>query len=180
MRMIKRGERGFTLIELLIVVAILGVLAAVVIPNVGRFFGRGEDEARRAEKHNVESAIVALMTENALSEIPNAIVYSSGTDVAVNDMTAFPDPDSNATNEGKERDPGGTLYEFGSADPDIEGYLLYGHDIEGSDTGGSDNDARVNYVTMTSTKYYYTCEKDGTVRQWSCPDTSDPYNEFTD
>ena len=45
MRLPKRGEKGFTLIELLIVVAILGVLAAVVIPNVGRFIGRGESEA---------------------------------------------------------------------------------------------------------------------------------------
>ena len=83
MRLPKRGEKGFTLIELLIVVAILGVLAAVIIPNVGRFLGRGEEEARRTEYHNVSSAVIALMTDNDLSEIPNAIVWSDAVDVAV-------------------------------------------------------------------------------------------------
>ncbi len=53
MRLPKRGEKGFTLIELLIVVAILGVLAAVVIPNVGRFIGRGEQEAKDTELSNM-------------------------------------------------------------------------------------------------------------------------------
>ena len=55
-----RTQRGFTLIELLIVVAILGILAAVIIPNVGRFLGRGEDEARRAEFHDVATAVTAF------------------------------------------------------------------------------------------------------------------------
>jgi type IV pilus assembly protein PilA len=60
----KRGEKGFTLIELLIVVAILGVLAAVVIPNVGRFIGAGETEAAGTELSNVQTAVVAMMVDN--------------------------------------------------------------------------------------------------------------------
>ena len=84
MRLPKRGEKGFTLIELLIVVAILGVLAAVVIPNVGRFIGRGEEEAAETEFANIQTAVVAMMVDNELSSIaPRA--------GATDNMSQFPE-----------------------------------------------------------------------------------------
>ena len=85
MRLPKRGEKGFTLIELLIVVAILGVLAAVVIPNVGRFIGRGKTEAAATELSNLQSAVVSMMTDQDLAVLPNPQT------VQTSNMSLFPD-----------------------------------------------------------------------------------------
>ncbi|MDZ4247522.1 MAG: type II secretion system protein [Dehalococcoidia bacterium] len=154
MRIPKRGEKGFTLIELLIVVAILGVLAAVVVPNVGRFLGRGEIEARRAEKHNIQAAVTAMMVDNNLATIPNPLIGFAN---ATKDMSSYPDIASAVTTADKLNDPLGVAYDVG----DDDGYLLYGHDR----TSGAGT--KVNYVSIKTAKYLYSAEADGTIHQWS-------------
>ena len=56
-----RGQKGFTLMELLIVVAILGVLAAVVIPRFTGLIGTAEGEAASTEHEIVQTAMAAYM-----------------------------------------------------------------------------------------------------------------------
>jgi len=63
-KMMHRGEKGFTLIELLIVVAILGIIAAVVIPNLGAFMTTGKLSAANNEAENVKTASLAYYAEN--------------------------------------------------------------------------------------------------------------------
>ena len=155
MRMPKRGEKGFTLIELLIVVAILGVLAAVVIPNVGRFIGRGETEAADTEKTNVQTAVVSMMVDNQLSTLPHPVTSATA------NMSEFPDNTSAVTVAGeKVNDPDGTAYEAG----DKDGFILYQHDITADN---SDNTSLVNYVATELTKGTYTVDASGTVTQVS-------------
>lgn len=55
----RHGEKGFTLIELLIVVAILGILAAVVIPNLAGFIGTGDVAAANTEVATIKTASAA-------------------------------------------------------------------------------------------------------------------------
>jgi len=158
----KRGEKGFTLIELLIVVAILGVLAAIVIPNVGRFIGRGEEEAKETEYTNIQNAVISMMTDNKLSTLPAGFVAASP---GTSDMGAFPHATAVCGTD-KVTDPDGYTYSLAADSP---GYVLYQHDISGSGPPANPNQTDVNYVATGNTTYGYWVDALGTVYQSANP-----------
>lgn len=61
------SEKGFTLTELLIVVAILGILVAVVLPNFVGLLGSSKTSAGAAELRIVQTAVDAKLANTQQS-----------------------------------------------------------------------------------------------------------------
>lgn len=70
-------NKGFTLIELLIVVAIIGIIASIAIPNLLIALQKGRQKASMADMKSVGTALEVYTTDNSM--IPNTDLITLNT-----------------------------------------------------------------------------------------------------
>ena len=74
----KRGQKGFTLIELMIVIAIIGILAAIAIPQFQKYRARGYMASMKADGKNAHTAVNTYLVDYPGATPPPETVTGPG------------------------------------------------------------------------------------------------------
>ena len=96
----RKTKQGFTLIEIMVVVGIIGLLVAVLIPNVTGKMNDARIASARVQIKNVEEALVAYSMKHG-GKYPDSL----------DTLTQAPD-DEDALLQGGTEDPWGTTLQF--------------------------------------------------------------------
>ena len=134
-----RKEKGFTLIELLIVVAIIGIIAAIAIPNLLNAIDRGKQKRTMADMRSIGTAIESYAVDNNFYPKGMSNVNAAGVTTYVSPIYIRTVPTTDGWQNAWDLDSvaGGTQYTITSPAKDA---------TQGSQTGGQTTDFNCDIV----------------------------------
>ena len=66
-------KKGFSLVELIIVIAVIGVLAAILIPTFTNVINKSNEKSALSDARNVMTTFISTAQAESTSGVPNLI-----------------------------------------------------------------------------------------------------------
>ncbi|MBI2919149.1 MAG: prepilin-type N-terminal cleavage/methylation domain-containing protein [Chloroflexi bacterium] len=147
-RKLLKGQKGFTLIELVVVIAILGVLAAVSVPLITNYLGQAKERAYNNDVKMVQAAVDAYYSAPDNTRFIGQRQYPIyGMDVASSTLSDLLDDATEASVDLKGNyDPLNAVNHKNPLSGTVGGNPVWTDDADGirSGTPATDNEENVN------------------------------------
>lgn len=134
MTMKQRNQRGFTLIEIMVVMVILGLLVAVVAPNIMGRSDQAKVTIAKTQMSNIANALDLYRLDNG--HYPST---QQGLEALVNRPTGSPEPNNwnpDGYLKSVPEDPWNNQYQYMSLSS--SNYELYSYGADGTEGGEGD------------------------------------------